>query len=112
MGSSILRTIRLVHSKRMVPQKPSLLLSCGNDPQRRDPVRTLSSLGCAFAVMTVTACAASAQTRAPAAVPFEDPRVKRGLAHIVATEPRAIEEQIAICVIPAPPFKEQRRAED
>ncbi|HYW12906.1 MAG TPA: M20/M25/M40 family metallo-hydrolase, partial [Longimicrobium sp.] len=45
-------------------------------------------------------------------VPDQDPRVRQALEHARATEPQAIEEQIAICQIEAPPFKEARRAED
>jgi tripeptide aminopeptidase len=45
-------------------------------------------------------------------VPDQDPRVRQALEHVRATEPQAIEDQIAICQIEAPPFKEARRAED
>jgi tripeptide aminopeptidase len=41
-----------------------------------------------------------------------DARVRRALEYAARTEPRTIEEQIAICQIEAPPFKEARRAED
>ena len=49
--------------------------------------------------------AAGAQT-----VPSKHPRVKQALAHAARTEPSTIEEQIALCEIPAPPFKEAARA--
>jgi acetylornithine deacetylase/succinyl-diaminopimelate desuccinylase-like protein len=39
-------------------------------------------------------------------------RVRQALEYVVRTEPQTIEEQIAICQIEAPPFKEARRAED
>ncbi|HYJ80393.1 MAG TPA: hypothetical protein VEW03_12350, partial [Longimicrobiaceae bacterium] len=39
-------------------------------------------------------------------------RVRQALEYAARTEPRTIEEQIAICEIEAPPFKEARRAED
>ncbi|HEX7241853.1 MAG TPA: M20/M25/M40 family metallo-hydrolase [Longimicrobiaceae bacterium] len=45
-------------------------------------------------------------------VPAAHPRVREALAFAERTEPQTIEEQIALCQIPAPPFKEARRAED
>jgi tripeptide aminopeptidase len=54
------------------------------------------------------ASAAQAQLR----VPNQDPRVRQALEHARQGEPQTIEDQIAICQIEAPPFKEQRRAED
>ena len=45
-------------------------------------------------------------------VPDQDPRVRQALEHVRATEPQTVEEQIAICQIEAPPFKEAVRAED
>lgn len=45
-------------------------------------------------------------------VPTDDPRVRAALEYAARTEPQTIEEQIAICEIEAPPFKEARRAED
>ncbi len=47
----------------------------------------------------------------PASVP-DGPRVRQALAFVARTEPATIEEQIAICEIEAPPFKEARRAAD
>ncbi|HLL82703.1 MAG TPA: M20/M25/M40 family metallo-hydrolase [Longimicrobium sp.] len=47
----------------------------------------------------------------PATVP-DGPRVRQALAFVARTEPQTIEEQIAICEIEAPPFKEARRAAD
>ncbi|HEX8391080.1 MAG TPA: M20/M25/M40 family metallo-hydrolase [Longimicrobium sp.] len=44
-------------------------------------------------------------------VPDQHPRVRQALEHVRATEPRTIEDQIALCQIPAPPFKEAARAE-
>ena len=57
----------------------------------------------------VLAATAAAQTPA---VPHDDPRVRAALEHAARTEPETIEEQIAICEIEAPPFKEERRARD
>ncbi|HEX2079362.1 MAG TPA: M20/M25/M40 family metallo-hydrolase [Longimicrobium sp.] len=45
-------------------------------------------------------------------VPNENPRVRQALEYARQGEPQTIEDQIAICQIEAPPFKEQRRAED
>jgi len=39
-------------------------------------------------------------------------RVRQALEYVARTEPQTVEEQIAICQIEAPPFKEARRAED
>jgi acetylornithine deacetylase/succinyl-diaminopimelate desuccinylase-like protein len=47
----------------------------------------------------------------PASVP-DGPRVRQALAFVARTEPQTIEEQIALCEIEAPPFKEARRAAD
>lgn len=55
------------------------------------------------------AAQAAAQT---SAVPHDDARVRAALEHAARTEPETIEEQIAICEIEAPPFKEERRARD
>lgn len=54
--------------------------------------------------------AAHAQAR-PLRVPSDHARVRAALAHAVRTEPQTIDEQVALCEIPAPPFKEARRAE-
>ena len=45
-------------------------------------------------------------------VPERDPAVRSALEYARRTEPRTIEEQIALCEIPAPPFKEAARAAD
>jgi acetylornithine deacetylase/succinyl-diaminopimelate desuccinylase-like protein len=59
------------------------------------------------AAILATPLAAQQPVRVP-----DGPGVKRALAYAVRTEPQAIEEQIAICEIEAPPFKEARRAAD
>lgn len=51
--------------------------------------------------------ASAAQT-----IPDKHPRVRQALQHAVRSEPQTIEDQIAICEIPAPPFKEAKRAAD
>src|SRR5215208_5855532 len=42
---------------------------------------------------------------------IQDATVKAALDHVRRDEPRLIEEQVRLCEIPAPPFKEARRAE-
>ena len=43
---------------------------------------------------------------------LSDPRVQKGLQLVQQREPLTVEEQLEITEIPAPPFMEQRRAED
>ena len=79
------------------------------------PHRSTAVLAAALALALVPATGAT-QTR-PAqrdalTVPNNHPRVRQALEHARSTEPRTVEEQVALCEIPAPPFKEQRRAED
>jgi tripeptide aminopeptidase len=62
----------------------------------------------ALAALFATEAAAQSAPR----VPDRDPRVRRALEYVQRTEPRTVEEQVAVCEIPAPPFKEQVRAED
>jgi acetylornithine deacetylase/succinyl-diaminopimelate desuccinylase-like protein len=69
------------------------------------PVR-IAALALA-ALLAATALGAQAPR-----VPDRDPRVRQALEHVRATEPQTVEEQIAICQIEAPPFKEAVRAED
>jgi acetylornithine deacetylase/succinyl-diaminopimelate desuccinylase-like protein len=59
------------------------------------------------AAILATPLAAQQSVRVP-----DGPGVARALAYAVRTEPQTIEEQIAICEIEAPPFKEARRAAD
>ncbi|MGH2566991.1 MAG: hypothetical protein ACRDGA_01530, partial [Bacteroidota bacterium] len=39
------------------------------------------------------------------------PQVRRALEYLKEVEPQTIDEQAVICEIPAPPFKEQQRAD-
>ena len=55
--------------------------------------------------------ASSALDAQRVAVP-DNARVRQALEYAARTEPQTIDEQIAICQIEAPPFKEARRAED
>lgn len=69
----------------------------------------------ALLILPAAACApgAAAQRQSSAApVPANNARVREALAHVARTEPETIEEQIALCEIPAPPFKEEKRAEE
>ena len=56
--------------------------------------------------------AASALQAQDLRVPDRNARVRQALEYVRQTEPQTIEDQIAICQIEAPPFKEARRAED
>ncbi|HEV3048793.1 MAG TPA: M20/M25/M40 family metallo-hydrolase, partial [Longimicrobium sp.] len=69
------------------------------------PVRIAAA---ALPALLVVSAAHAQQLR----VPDRDPRVRQALEAARAGEPQTIEDQIAICQIEAPPFKEQRRAED
>ena len=55
---------------------------------------------------------APAAAAATAAIPDPDPRVRAALEQLRADNTWLIEQQISICQIEAPPFKERRRAED
>lgn len=66
-------------------------------------------LAAAPALALLAATAAHAQGLR---VPDRNPRVRQALEYARQDEPRTIEDQVAICQVEAPPFKEQRRAED
>jgi tripeptide aminopeptidase len=68
------------------------------------PVRIAAT---ALPALLIASAAHAQQLRVP-----NDPRVRQALEAARAGEPQTIEDQIAICQIEAPPFKEQRRAED
>ncbi len=62
---------------------------------------------------TLPAAFAAALLATPVAAQIpDDARVRQALAFAARTEPQTIDEQIAICEIEAPPFKEARRAAD
>ena len=69
------------------------------------PVRIAAA---ALPALLIASAAHAQQLR----VPDRYPRVRQALEHARAGEAQTIEDQIAICQIEAPPFKEQRRAED
>lgn len=61
----------------------------------------------------ILSCAPTISTQTPVASPSSlasSPPVRRALDYLKTTEPEAINEQIKICEIPAPSFKEQPRA--
>ncbi|CAA9329434.1 MAG: Peptidase T [uncultured Gemmatimonadetes bacterium] len=64
------------------------------------------------AAPTLALLAASAVQAQDLRVPDRNARVRQALEYARQDEPRTIEDQIAICQIEAPPFKEARRAED
>ena len=67
----------------------------------------------ALLALPVDAAAQAGRAQArPLAVPAGNARVKDALAYLERTEPQTIEEQVALCQIPAPPFKEAARAEE
>lgn len=70
-----------------------------------DRFRSLTAAGCAAVLLPVTA---AAQAPAPS---LEDPALKRAISWIEQNEPALLDEQVRLCEIPAPPFKEQPRAE-
>ncbi len=45
-------------------------------------------------------------------LPSDDPAVRRALAAVQAQQAWTLEQQVSICEVPAPPFKEQKRAEE
>ncbi|HEX9940133.1 MAG TPA: M20/M25/M40 family metallo-hydrolase [Longimicrobium sp.] len=75
--------------------------------------RNAPVLASLLGVLALSALPAAAQRTGanPVVVP-DNASVRRALEFIARTEPRTIEEQIAICEIEAPPFKEARRGED
>ncbi|HYW05415.1 MAG TPA: M20/M25/M40 family metallo-hydrolase, partial [Longimicrobium sp.] len=65
----------------------------------------------ALVILPLLLAAHPASAQRSATVP-DGPAVRRALEYAARTEPQTIEEQIAICQIEAPPFKEARRAAD
>lgn len=60
----------------------------------------------AAVVAALTASPATAQHPVPA----DHPRVRQMLAYLERTEARTLDDQVAVCEVPAPPFKEAERA--
>jgi acetylornithine deacetylase/succinyl-diaminopimelate desuccinylase-like protein len=61
-------------------------------------------------IAAIAACASVVKAQTPAEI-FSTPKVRRALDFLKATEPETINEQIKACEIPAPTFKEEKRAE-
>lgn len=82
---------------------------------RRSTARLALAAAPLAATLALSGCV-QAQARPAAqdavAVPHNHPRVRQALEHVRRTEPQTVEEQVALCQIPAPPFKEQARAAD
>lgn len=72
---------------------------------------TIRSFITAFTILLLAAAALDAGAQSTGRPLMDNEKVRRGLDYIKATEPETIEEQIRITEIPAPPFKEARRAE-
>ncbi|MGH9628173.1 MAG: M20/M25/M40 family metallo-hydrolase, partial [Bryobacteraceae bacterium] len=68
---------------------------------------------CALIALSWLLCGAAipAQQKSGSSILIEDPRIKSALDFIRENEPWVIEQQIRLTEIPAPPLKEQRRAE-
>ena len=60
----------------------------------------------------LAALAPAALTAQGSAIPTADPAVQRAMAAMQAHQAWTLEQQISICEVPAPPFMEQRRAEE
>lgn len=65
--------------------------------------------GLTLAITLLLFVTAQAAAQLPAQV-SSSPQVRRALDYLKASEPETIEEQVRICEVPAPPFKEQDRA--
>lgn len=62
-----------------------------------------------YATILLVTLATPALVLAQGAIPADDPTVRRALEEIKATNAWTLEQQVALCEIPAPPFKEQVR---
>jgi acetylornithine deacetylase/succinyl-diaminopimelate desuccinylase-like protein len=71
--------------------------------------RSLPARAAAGVALAILAGAADAQR---VALPDKHPAVRAMLDTLRVTNARTLDQQIAICEIPAPPFKEQQRAEE
>jgi acetylornithine deacetylase/succinyl-diaminopimelate desuccinylase-like protein len=63
-----------------------------------------------IAAIVIAACASVVNAQAPAEI-FAAPKVRRALDFLKSTEAETVNDQIRACEIPAPTFKEQKRAE-
>ncbi len=63
-----------------------------------------------IATIMTAACASAANAQTPSEI-FSAPKVQRALEYLKSTETETINDQIRACEIPAPTFKEEKRAE-
>jgi acetylornithine deacetylase/succinyl-diaminopimelate desuccinylase-like protein len=61
-------------------------------------------------IAAIAVCASGVNAQTPTEI-FSTPKVRRALDYLKATEAETINEQIKTCEIPAPTFKEEKRAE-
>src|SRR5437762_6334689 len=83
-------------------------VTSGSRPAQGAPMkRTAAALG------LLLACVASARPQAgdPGKRLLADPAVRKALDWVKHNEPSVLEEQVRLCEIPAPPFKERERGE-
>jgi acetylornithine deacetylase/succinyl-diaminopimelate desuccinylase-like protein len=78
----------------------------------RIPTALAAALAALFVLPLDAAAQAGRASTRPLPVPAGNARVKEALAYLERTEAQTVEEQIALCQIPAPPFKEAARAAD
>ncbi|HET6232122.1 MAG TPA: M20/M25/M40 family metallo-hydrolase [Longimicrobiaceae bacterium] len=76
--------------------------------------RFAASVAFAAAALAVSSAAAAQVSRGsgPLVVPADNRAVRDALAYVQRNEPQTISDQIAVCEIPAPPFKEAVRAQE
>lgn len=67
-------------------------------------------LGALILAASVLPLAPAVAQRAAPAIPAEHPRVRQALEMLRTENAWTLEQQVSICEIPAPPFKEERRA--
>jgi len=78
-------------------------------PARPKPAsRRVLAAGCCAVVAPLFAFASSATAQTPSEI-LAKPDVQKAMATIKETEPHFIDEQIRLCEIPAPPFKEDKK---
>lgn len=68
-----------------------------------------SSAASTFASLTLTLCVSAVATAQPVAPPMQHPAVKQALTMLERENAWTIDQQVAVCEIPAPPFMEQAR---
>jgi acetylornithine deacetylase/succinyl-diaminopimelate desuccinylase-like protein len=77
----------------------------------KNPYRRAAALAGIALTLGGPAVSAQAPAQTPA-LPTTDATVRRAMDAIQAQQAWTLEQQVSICEVPAPPFKEQRRAEE